>query len=175
MLTLQLHASTPGICSRGEVRQALSPLSSSPSPGLSSDRADLCICNQLKGTILTGDPCAAVKAGRCREPVTVLAIQERTWAVITPGACKNSEGIMPGVPHDDCLSPCLLSPEQEAEEGVEARGDLVLAGGLGVLQNSSVWKSPVKMGKRVTTGHRYRALGRSRPHAAGPMFIILSH
>lgn len=51
-------------------------------------------------------------------------------------------------------NPDLLSPEQEAEEGVEARGDLALAGGLDVLQNLSVWKSPVKMGKRVTMEHR---------------------
>lgn len=72
-------------------------------------------------------------------------------------------------------NPDLLSPEQEAEEGVEARGDLALAGGLDVLQNLSVWKSPVKMGKRVTMEHRYWALRSSSPDAAVLVFIILSY
>lgn len=82
---------------------------------------------------------------------------------------------MQGVPSDDYCNPDLLSPEQEAEEGVEARGDLALAGGLDVLQNLSVWKSPVKMGKRVTMEHRYWALRSSSPDAAVLVFIILSY
>lgn len=37
-------------------------------------------------------------------------------------------------------NPNLLSPEQDAEEGDEARGDLVQVDGRGVLPNLSAWK-----------------------------------